>query len=281
MAYTNLDITLRVIALYLTFLVIVSIYQAISPTSPHNKVEIVDHGAQLLQDGFKDLRIQHPRFDYSVQTVNQMLLQMMLMVTMRYNVNTAIYMSLGIGLVLIAVIFVAGKMLAQVIMMVFGLAGLMSHTIWSPLSLVMGIIELVGPWLSFSVAPLICLGSSSSRSEAIFGRNSARDDTLGSQPMTLRRRRTMIDLSLMSDKANPDQITDSEGTANRSRLGSAADRSGLQRIFVLLLSPPPPITVILLILTIILGRTVSNFGRKGQWKIQTRDLRLDSLGAQV
>jgi phage-related protein len=150
MAYTNLDITLRVVALYLTLLVIASIYQAISPTSPHNRGEIVDHGAQLLQDAFKDLRIHYPRFDYLVQTVNQVLLQTMLMVTMRYDVNTAVNMSLGIGIVLIAIIFVLGRLVVQVITTVFSLVSvLMLHTIWSPFSVLVGIIELFGALVEF------------------------------------------------------------------------------------------------------------------------------------
>jgi hypothetical protein len=150
MAYTNLDITLRVVALYLTVLVIASIYQAISPTSPHNKGENIDHGAQLLQDVFKDLRIHNPRFDYFVQTFNQILLQIMLMVTMRYDVNTAVYMNLGISLVLITIILVAGTMLVRMIRMVVGLVSvLMLHTIWSPFSVLVGVIELFGALVEF------------------------------------------------------------------------------------------------------------------------------------
>jgi hypothetical protein len=150
MAYTNLDITLRVVALYLTLLVIASIYQAISPTSPHNRGEIIDHGAQLLQDAFKDLRIHYPRFDYLVQTVDQVLLQTMLMVTMRYDVNTAVNMSLGIGLVLIAIIFVLGRLAVQVTTTVFGLVPvLMLHTIWSPFSVLVGVIGFFGALVDF------------------------------------------------------------------------------------------------------------------------------------
>jgi hypothetical protein len=150
MAYTNLNITLRVAALYLTLLVIASIYQAISPSSPHNRGEIVDHGAQLLQNAFKDLRFHYPRFDHLIQTVNQVLLQTMLMVTMRYDVNTAVYMSLGIGLVLIAIVFVLGRLVIQVTRTVSDLVPvLMLHMIWSPFSVLVGVIELVGGLAEF------------------------------------------------------------------------------------------------------------------------------------
>jgi hypothetical protein len=150
MAYTNLDITFRVVALHLTVLVIASIYQAISPTSPHNKGENIDHGAELLQAAFRDLRIHFPRFDYLVQTVNQVLLQTMLMVTMRYDVDTAVYMGMGIGFVLITIILVAGTMLVRMIRMVVGLVSvLMLHTIWSPFSVLLGIIELFGALVEF------------------------------------------------------------------------------------------------------------------------------------
>jgi hypothetical protein len=48
MAYTSLGLAIRILSVYLICLTLTSIYQAITPTSPHNKGDIVDHGAEFL-----------------------------------------------------------------------------------------------------------------------------------------------------------------------------------------------------------------------------------------
>lgn len=76
-------LSLRFALLYLTFLVLTSIYQATFPTSPHDKGEIVDHSAELLHVVFDDLRAHYPRFDDFVKETHQVVLQVLLFVTMR------------------------------------------------------------------------------------------------------------------------------------------------------------------------------------------------------
>jgi hypothetical protein len=150
MAYTSFGFVIRMTLLYLTFLIVVSIYQAVFPTSPHNKGEIIDHGAEFLQDSFHDLRVYYPRFDYLVQTVYRVVLQVLLWVAMRYNVNTAVYTGIGIGVGLVTVVFVAGWLVFWGVRVVGGLVyGLVFVVVWMPMSLVVGLVQWVGDTIEF------------------------------------------------------------------------------------------------------------------------------------
>jgi len=99
----------------MTLLVSRSIYQATFPASPHNRGEIVDYGAEFLQEIFAELRTYYPRFDYFVTTVNLVLTQVLLTVTMRYNVKTAMYAGGSIALAVIASAIVTGRLLFWVL----------------------------------------------------------------------------------------------------------------------------------------------------------------------
>jgi hypothetical protein len=78
-----MGLLVRFALLYLTFLVLTSVYQATFPTSPHNKGDIVDHGAGLLQVIFDDLRTHYPRFNEFVKSAHRVILSLLLFVTMR------------------------------------------------------------------------------------------------------------------------------------------------------------------------------------------------------
>jgi hypothetical protein len=154
MAYTSFGFVIRITLLYLILLTLTSIYQAISPTSPHNQGEIIDHGAEFVQDSFHDLRVYYPRFDYLVQTGNRVVLQVLLWVAMRYNVNTAVYTGIGIGVGLVTVVFVAARLLVWLVRVVGGLNyelvfGLMFRVVWGPMSLVVGLIQWLGDTIEF------------------------------------------------------------------------------------------------------------------------------------
>ena len=115
MSYTILRLILLVGLFYMTLLVIKSICQATFPASPHNRGEFVDYGAEFLQEIFAELRIYYPRFDYFVTTVNLVLTQVLLTVTMRYNVKTAMYAGGSIALAVIASAIVTGRLLFWVL----------------------------------------------------------------------------------------------------------------------------------------------------------------------
>ena len=119
MVYTSFRFVFRwSIRIYLFFLilhVIHSIYQATFITSAHNRGEIVDHGAEILQDIFEDLRMGYPRFDYFVKTVNQVFLQLMMTVALRYKINTAVWTGGFVAFAVVASIFVVGKLVVWVV----------------------------------------------------------------------------------------------------------------------------------------------------------------------
>lgn len=97
--------------IYTTSLVTKSIYQATFPASPHNRGEVIDYGAEFLQEIFQELRLYYPRFDYLVTTVNLVLLQVLLTVTMRYKMRTAMYTGYFIAVAIFSSAIVAGKLL--------------------------------------------------------------------------------------------------------------------------------------------------------------------------
>jgi len=111
MSYTILRLILLIGLFYMTLLVIKSICQATFPASPHNRGEVVDYGAESLQEIFAELRSYYPRFDYFVTTVNLVLTQVLFTVTMRYNVKTAMYAGGSIAFAVIASAIVAGRLL--------------------------------------------------------------------------------------------------------------------------------------------------------------------------
>lgn len=115
MLYTILHFILVVWLLFMTLLVIRSTYQATFPASPHNRGEVVDYGAEFLQEIFAELRIYYPRFDYFVTTVNLLLTQVLLTVTMRYNVKAAMYAGGAIAFAVIASAIVARRLLFLVL----------------------------------------------------------------------------------------------------------------------------------------------------------------------
>jgi hypothetical protein len=171
MAYTSVGLAIRIVSLYLCLLTLTSIYQAISPTSPHNQGDIVDHGAEFLQHSFTDLRTHYPRFDYLVQTLNRVMLQVLLWVAMRYNVNTAMYTGIGIGFDLVTVVFVAGWLVVWLVRvvgeLVYGLVfGVMFRVVWGPMSLVVGLIQWLGKVIEFVLG---FIGFVSSYVEMIWG----------------------------------------------------------------------------------------------------------------
>jgi hypothetical protein len=150
MACTSFGLVIRILSLYLTILTLTSIYQAISPTSPHNKGKVIDHGAEFLQSTFHDLRVYYPRFDYLVQTANRVVLQVLLWVAMRYNVNTAVYTGIGIGVGLVTVVFVAGWLVSWGVRVVGGsVYGLVFVVVWMPISLVVGLVQWVVDTIEF------------------------------------------------------------------------------------------------------------------------------------
>jgi hypothetical protein len=154
MAYTSIGLAIRIVSVYLICLTLTSIYQAISPTSPHNKGELIDHGASFLQDTFHELRGYYPRFDYLVQTGNRVVLQVLLWVAMRYNIDTAKYTGMGIGLCFVAVVFVAARMLVWLVRVVGGIAyglvfGVMLRVVWGPVSLLLSLIQWLGDVVEF------------------------------------------------------------------------------------------------------------------------------------
>ncbi|KAH0283189.1 hypothetical protein M436DRAFT_83303 [Aureobasidium namibiae CBS 147.97] len=111
MLYTILRFILLVWLLCMTLLVIRTIYQATFPASPYNRGEVVDYGAEFLQEIFAELRSYCPRFDYFVTTVNLVLSQVLLTVTMRYKVKIAMYAGASIAFAVIASAIVAGRLL--------------------------------------------------------------------------------------------------------------------------------------------------------------------------
>ena len=116
-----MGLLLRLALVYLAFLVLTSIYQATFPTSPHNKGETVDHGAELLQASFEDLRTHYPRFDNFVKSTHHVILSLLLFVTMRWGVDAAFYTSLFVGFAVIITVVFVGWLLVRVVRTVYGL----------------------------------------------------------------------------------------------------------------------------------------------------------------
>lgn len=130
MAHTIFKVSFRLLILYLIALIVGSIYQAISPMSDHNRGKIVDHGAEYIQYGYKDLQSVWPGFDYFVQTMYQVIAQTLLTMAIRYSINTAVFTGVFIAFALCSTIVVLAESLFLVV--------------WLPVQLVMGLIWLIG-----------------------------------------------------------------------------------------------------------------------------------------
>lgn len=133
MAYTLSGVAIRLLTLYITALMIASIYQAISPMSAHNRGEIVDYGAEYIQHGFKDLQSVSPGFDYFVQTTYQVMAQILLTITIRYSINAAILTG----------VFIAFALCTTIVVLVESLSSLVVWLGFLPVRLSMGLVWLV------------------------------------------------------------------------------------------------------------------------------------------
>lgn len=129
MAYTFFGVAFRLLSLYLTALIINSVYQAISPISAHNRGEIVDYGAEQIQQRFKDLQSVSPGFDYFVQTMYQVMAQTLLTITIRYSINVAVFTG----------VFIAFALCSTLVT----LAELLTFVVWLPIRLFMGLVWLI------------------------------------------------------------------------------------------------------------------------------------------
>ncbi|KAG9584207.1 hypothetical protein KCU77_g2613, partial [Aureobasidium melanogenum] len=133
MEYTFFGVAIRLLTLYITALIIASMYQAISPMSAHNRGEIVDYGAEYIQSGFKDLQSVSPGFDYFVQTMYQVMAQTLLTITIRYSINAAIFTG----------VFIAFALCTTIVVLVESLSSLMVWLGFLPAKLSMGLVWLI------------------------------------------------------------------------------------------------------------------------------------------
>jgi len=98
----------RIYVLFLTLHFVPSIYQATFPARAHNRGEMIDHGAEILQKVFEDLRVFHTRFDHLIKTLNQGLLQLMLTLKIWYK-------DISVAFAVIASVIVVGRLVVWVI----------------------------------------------------------------------------------------------------------------------------------------------------------------------
>lgn len=145
MAYTFFGVAIRLLAFYITGLIIASMYQAISPMSAHNRGEIVDYGAEYIQSGFKDLQSVPPGFDYFVQTIYQVMAQTLFTITIRYSINAAIFTGVFIAIALFTTIAVlVGSLSSLVVWLGLSLVKLGMGLVWLVEKLVEGIEKVLG-----------------------------------------------------------------------------------------------------------------------------------------
>lgn len=97
----------RIYVFFLTLHFVHSIYQATFLTPAHNRGQIIDHGAEILQNVFKDLRVYHLHLNHLVKTVNQVFLQFMLTITLWYK-------DLSVAFAVIASLVVVAKLVVWV-----------------------------------------------------------------------------------------------------------------------------------------------------------------------
>lgn len=116
MANTFFGVAFRFLTTYFAILILNSIYQAISPISRHNRGEIVDYGAEHIQQLFKDLQSVSPSFDYFVQTMYQVIVQMMLTMAIRYNSDAAIFAGVFMALSLCFTLIILAEWLLELVM---------------------------------------------------------------------------------------------------------------------------------------------------------------------
>ena len=69
---------------------------------------MIDHGAEILQKVFEDLRVYHTRFDHLIKTLNQGLLQLMLTLKIWYK-------DISVAFAVIASVIVVGRLVVWVI----------------------------------------------------------------------------------------------------------------------------------------------------------------------
>lgn len=113
MVYKIFGLSFRLLAFYFTFLIIKSIYQAISPFSAHNKGEIINYGAEHIQQRFRDLQNISPGFNYFVQTMYQVIAQVLLTMKIRYNIAVAILTGISMAFGLFSALLVFADLLLE------------------------------------------------------------------------------------------------------------------------------------------------------------------------